>query len=155
MLLNCSSIRSLNICKHRDSNEIGNHFHIFNARMVQSAESAWTVLHEISNRKHYIYLRFYLGMYLKEELWAKLEQDINEIFLASGKLCIHSAAVSVFVRPTNKQNHQRGKSMKQNSNLNRFQQPFLFWSYWKWKRPPKPLLGCLNWISKRAGAATK
>ena len=29
----------------RDSNEFGNHFNIFCARMVQSAESAWTALY--------------------------------------------------------------------------------------------------------------
>ena len=40
----CSSIRSLVICKFRDSNMFGNHFRILNARMVQSVESVWTVL---------------------------------------------------------------------------------------------------------------
>ena len=39
MLLNYSSIRLLYICKQRDSNEFQNHFRIFSARMVRSAES--------------------------------------------------------------------------------------------------------------------
>ena len=39
-----SSIRLLIICKHRDSNEFGNHFCILSAGMVQSSESTWTVL---------------------------------------------------------------------------------------------------------------
>ena len=30
--------------RHRDSNELGNHFRILSVRMVQSAESAWTDL---------------------------------------------------------------------------------------------------------------
>ena len=37
-------MRSLVICKYRDSNMFGNHFHILNSRMVQSVESVWTVL---------------------------------------------------------------------------------------------------------------
>ena len=41
----CSSIRSLVINKYRESNMFGNHFRIINARMVQSVESVWTVLH--------------------------------------------------------------------------------------------------------------
>ena len=45
MLLIYSSIRSLVICKYRDSNMFGNHFRILNARMVQSVESVWTVLY--------------------------------------------------------------------------------------------------------------
>ena len=45
LLLNYSSIRSLNICKHRDLNEFGNHFRMSSARMVHSAESLWTVLY--------------------------------------------------------------------------------------------------------------
>ena len=40
----CSSLRSLVICKYRDSNMFGNHFRILNARMVQSVESVLTVL---------------------------------------------------------------------------------------------------------------
>ena len=40
-----SSTRSLNICKHREANESGNHFRIFSAKKVQSAESVRTVLH--------------------------------------------------------------------------------------------------------------
>ena len=41
-----SSIRLLSICKHRDSNEFGNYFRILSAGMVQSAESAWSVLYK-------------------------------------------------------------------------------------------------------------
>ena len=37
-------ITRLYVCKHKDSNELGNHFHILSTRMVQSAELAWTVL---------------------------------------------------------------------------------------------------------------
>ena len=44
MLLIYSLIRSIVICKYRDSNIFGNHFRILNARMVQSVESVWTVL---------------------------------------------------------------------------------------------------------------
>ena len=43
MLLRYSSIRSLVICKYRDSNIVRNHFHILNAR-IQSVESVLTVL---------------------------------------------------------------------------------------------------------------
>ena len=39
MLLIYSSIRSLIICKLKDSTMFGNHFRILNARMVQSVES--------------------------------------------------------------------------------------------------------------------
>ena len=44
MLFICSSLRSLVICKYRNSNMFGNHFRILNAGMVQSVESVWTVL---------------------------------------------------------------------------------------------------------------
>ena len=45
LLLKYSTIMLLNICKQKDSYEFGNHFRILSARMVQSAESAWTVLY--------------------------------------------------------------------------------------------------------------
>ena len=37
------------ICQHRDSNEFGNHFRTFSARMVHSAESAWAVPYQIKS----------------------------------------------------------------------------------------------------------
>ena len=48
MLLNYISTRSLNICKHWDKNEFGNHFRIFSSRMIQSAESELTLLYILS-----------------------------------------------------------------------------------------------------------
>jgi len=45
LLLTYSSIRSLIICKYRDSNMSGNHFRFLNARIVQRVESVWTVLY--------------------------------------------------------------------------------------------------------------
>ena len=55
-------------------------------------------------------------------------------------------AVSDFARP--KKNHQRGKSMKQNSNLNHFLQ--LFFVLQK-PETPNPLLGSQNWVTKLGG----
>ena len=50
LLLIYSSMRSLVICKYRDSNKFGNHWKIciLSARMVQSVELVWTVLQHIS-----------------------------------------------------------------------------------------------------------
>ena len=65
MLLIYTLIRLLVICKYRDSNMLGNHFRILNARMVQSVESVWTVLYTLinKNKNYWLLIIYFFTLY--------------------------------------------------------------------------------------------